>query len=94
MQVRNSPETPESENAKKMGVSDDFPARKIDRRVSVAPMMDWTDDVLVSFEIKELNGTETACLLRVSSKKHSNYRTDRHCRRDFQVLPVPYLGYV
>jgi tRNA-dihydrouridine synthase A len=41
--ARNSPETPESENAKKMGVSDDFPARKIDRRVSVAPMMDWTD---------------------------------------------------
>src|SRR6516165_11961353 len=40
---RNPAETPESENAGKQGVSDDFSRKNIDRRVSVAPMMDWTD---------------------------------------------------
>jgi len=28
----------------KIGLSDDFSRAKIDRRVSVAPMMDWIDD--------------------------------------------------
>src|SRR5689334_2370471 len=40
---RNPAETPESKEAKKIGLSDDFSRGKIDRRVSVAPMMDWTD---------------------------------------------------
>src|SRR5215472_9069287 len=39
----NPAETPESENAGKVGVCDDFSRKNIDRRVSVAPMMDWTD---------------------------------------------------
>ncbi len=26
----------------KIGISDDFPGEKFDRRLSVAPMMDWT----------------------------------------------------
>jgi hypothetical protein len=37
--------TPESEMPKKLGVSADFSREKLDRRVSVAPMMDWTDAV-------------------------------------------------
>jgi hypothetical protein len=32
------------ESTTKIGISDEKPAGKIDRRVSVAPMMDWTDD--------------------------------------------------
>jgi tRNA-dihydrouridine synthase A len=39
----NPAETPESPKPAKIGVSDDFPAEKLDRLVSVAPMMDWTD---------------------------------------------------
>src|SRR5215469_10910328 len=39
----NPAETPDSEKPKKIGVSDDFSREKIDRRISVAPMMDWTD---------------------------------------------------
>src|SRR5690349_11684568 len=39
----NPAETPESEKPSKIGLSDDFSRGKIDRRVSVAPMMDWTD---------------------------------------------------
>jgi tRNA-dihydrouridine synthase A len=39
----NPAETPESEKPIKIGVADDFSREKLDRRVSVAPMMDWTD---------------------------------------------------
>ncbi len=39
----NPAETPESPEPVKIGISDDFPAEKFDRRISVAPMMDWTD---------------------------------------------------
>jgi hypothetical protein len=44
----NPAETPESERPAKIDLSDDFSREKIDRWISVAPMMDWTDD-LVSF---------------------------------------------
>src|ERR1700752_895150 len=40
---RNSAETPESVKPTKMGLSDDSSDKKLDRRISVAPMMDWTD---------------------------------------------------
>jgi tRNA-dihydrouridine synthase A len=40
---RNSAETPESEKPTKAGISEGFSREKLDRRVSVAPMMDWTD---------------------------------------------------
>jgi hypothetical protein len=40
----NLAETPDSGKPSKMGLSDDFPRGKIDRRISVAPMMDWTDE--------------------------------------------------
>ena len=41
---KNPAETPESQKPTKIGVSDDLSREKLDRRVSVAPMMDWTDD--------------------------------------------------
>jgi tRNA-dihydrouridine synthase A len=40
---KNPAETPESKTPIKAGVSADFSREKLDRRVSVAPMMDWTD---------------------------------------------------
>jgi hypothetical protein len=45
-----SAETPELGKSTKIGISDDFPRGKIDRRISVAPMMDWTDEVNSSFK--------------------------------------------
>jgi hypothetical protein len=36
--------TPDSGKPEKTGVSDDFSRGRIDRRISVAPMMDWTDE--------------------------------------------------
>jgi hypothetical protein len=42
--ARNPAETPGTETPAKKGVSSDQKAAIIDRRVSVAPMMDWTDD--------------------------------------------------
>src|SRR5580704_17486738 len=39
----NPAETPESEMPTKLGVSTDCSREKLDRRISVAPMMDWTD---------------------------------------------------
>jgi tRNA-dihydrouridine synthase A len=39
----NPVETPNSGKPTKIGIADDFAAGKLDRRVSVAPMMDWTD---------------------------------------------------
>jgi len=42
---RNPAETPESEKSTKIDLSYDFSRGKIDRRVSVAPMMDWTDEI-------------------------------------------------
>jgi hypothetical protein len=41
---RNPSETPEPVKPAKIGLSDDFSRGKIDRRISVAPMMDWTDE--------------------------------------------------
>jgi hypothetical protein len=39
----NTAETPDSDKPIKIGISDDFSREKLDRRISVAPMMDWTD---------------------------------------------------
>src|SRR5262252_7025743 len=39
----NPAETPDSAKAAKIGLSSDFSRGKLDRRLSVAPMMDWTD---------------------------------------------------
>src|SRR6267143_3658084 len=40
---RNPTETPGSETPTKIRISSDQKAEKVDRRISVAPMMDWTD---------------------------------------------------
>jgi hypothetical protein len=45
----NPAETPESSKPTKIGLSGDFSRAKIDRRISVAPVMDWTDEVHFSF---------------------------------------------
>jgi hypothetical protein len=42
---RNPAGTPELGKPIEIGLSDDLPRKKIDRRISVAPMMDWTDEV-------------------------------------------------
>jgi hypothetical protein len=42
---RNPAETAQVENATKTGISVEKSSDSIDRRISVAPMMDWTDDV-------------------------------------------------
>jgi hypothetical protein len=39
----------------------------IDRKVSVAPMMDWADDLRFLYCIKELTRTENPCRLYVAS---------------------------
>jgi hypothetical protein len=41
--------TPEPGKPVEIGISDDFSRKKIDRRISVAPMMDWTDKYRFSF---------------------------------------------
>ncbi len=50
LQTLNYPECPKIPQKRRIrkcpinvGVSTDFPREKLDRRVSVAPMMDWTD---------------------------------------------------
>jgi hypothetical protein len=42
---RNSAETTQVENATKIGMSVEKGSDLVDRRISVAPMMDWTDDL-------------------------------------------------
>jgi hypothetical protein len=42
--------------------------RMIDRRISVAPMMDWTDALLIASAFKSLGFLARACLLYVSSE--------------------------
>jgi hypothetical protein len=41
---QNPVETPNAGMPIKIGISDDFSREKIDRRISVAPMMDWSDE--------------------------------------------------
>jgi hypothetical protein len=45
----NSPETSAAEMPEKIGISHNKTAEKIDRRISVAPMIDWTDEVAFAF---------------------------------------------
>jgi hypothetical protein len=45
----NAAETRRMESPTKIGISDEKPAGKIDRRISVAPMMDWTEELHLPF---------------------------------------------
>jgi hypothetical protein len=56
----NPAETPESEMPIKIGVSTEFPRGKVDRRISVAPMMDWTDELSQTNKIMNLEAVELA----------------------------------
>lgn len=77
---RNSPETPRVENTAKIGIFVEKSAATIDRRVSVAPMMDWTDCPRIRFSIKALGRSRAPCLLYVSSN-------GKYCRRTCPGLP-------
>jgi len=44
----NHAETPRVENAGKIGISVEKSSKILDRRISVAPMMDWTDALAIS----------------------------------------------
>jgi hypothetical protein len=52
--TRDPAETTDTETPANRGISFDQKARKIDRRISVAPMMDWTDDPQNTVLIKRL----------------------------------------
>jgi hypothetical protein len=64
----NPAETPEPGKPAKIGLSDDFSRGKLDRRVSVAPMMDWTDEAGFPPRISYLVQQKKSCLLYVSSR--------------------------
>jgi hypothetical protein len=63
----NPAETPESETPIKPGISAVVSREKLDRRISVAPMMDWTDKVNLTNKIINLGEAKMACLLYVAS---------------------------
>jgi hypothetical protein len=60
--------TPGLEIPIKAGVSDDFSPRKLDRRISVASMMDWIDEANPFNKIINLGAAKMACLLYVPSR--------------------------
>jgi hypothetical protein len=68
---RNPAETRSMESPGKIAISPDQKAAKLDRRVSVAPMMDWTDDRQTSLYVRLLRSLGNACLLYVSSSRGS-----------------------
>jgi hypothetical protein len=63
----NPAETRSAEKPTEIGISDGFPRGKLDRRISVAPMMDGTDEVNLTNKIISLRGAKKSCLLYVSS---------------------------
>ena len=62
-----STETPESEDTGKAGVFLETVTATVDRKISVAPMLDWTDDQQRALSIRCLGVSRNACLLYVSS---------------------------
>ena len=55
------------ESPGKIGISVEKTPEKLDRRISVAPMMDWIDDPETYLQIRCLQTAGDACLLYVSS---------------------------
>ena len=47
----------------KIGIAADFSRKQLDRRISVAPMMDWTDEVNLTNKIIELYAAKMPCHL-------------------------------
>ena len=54
----NPAQAPESGKSVKIGLSEDFSREKIDRRICVAPMMDWSDDRQTALPIRHLQVAE------------------------------------
>jgi hypothetical protein len=65
---RSTVETRGTEKPTEIGIADGFPGRKLDRRISVAPMMDWIDAAKPANKIRNLGAARRACLLYVSSR--------------------------
>ncbi len=57
------------ENTGKIGIASEKPRVLIDRRLSVAPMMDWTDKVEFASWFSDLGNVKKACHLYVSSNR-------------------------
>jgi hypothetical protein len=57
-------------------VSSDFESKEIDRKVSVAPMMDWTDFELIPHKISTFRAPRGFDPSRDTSQKWSLYWTD------------------
>jgi len=49
------------ESTTKIDISDEKPTEKIDRRISVAAMLDWTDELYSANCISYLDYLENAC---------------------------------
>lgn len=64
---RNFAETPESQKPTTIVISAASGRAKLDRRLSVAPMMDWTDDAEYARKINRFWNDGVSCLLYVSS---------------------------
>jgi hypothetical protein len=56
----NPAETLSTEKPTDIGISDGFSREKLDRRISVAPMMDWTDEFNQANKIMNLEAVELA----------------------------------
>jgi hypothetical protein len=65
---RNDAVTPEMENSEKVAESVEKQSTSVDRRISVAPMMDWTDESHPICLIKDLRSAESRVNLFVPAK--------------------------
>src|SRR6266480_5823120 len=65
--AQNPPETPLAETRIKIGISSDQKAEELDRRIPVAPMMDWTEHLQLPLSIMCLSSHRRTCLPYVSS---------------------------
>ena len=82
----NPAETPELGKPAKIGISDEFSRGKIDRRISVAPMMDWTYEVHFTLQILYLVMRRKACHLYVTSESGETLTSRSSCREaDFSL---------
>ena len=64
---RNSAETPRMKNTAKQAILVEKGSAISDRRVAVAPMMDWTDEGESAKQLNDLLPPEESCRLYVSS---------------------------
>ncbi len=65
------------EDTARIGIASEKQWDLIDRKVSVAPMMDWTDDLNCAFYINSLGLPENACHLYGTTNFGSQKRLAR-----------------